>query len=262
LFGNNQKGKGSEKQLPYNKRILITGANGFIGRTISPYLHQLGYNLRSFDRTKSASIVDSYIGDLTDFQPLLEAANDIDCIIHLAAQSDDADFITKLLPSNVVGLYHVLEAARIANVKNLIFASSCQVADLVGKKEIISVYDRFPTNHYGLTKLWAEDMAQMYANNFGIDILVVRLGWVVRSLSEIELMETLPGGKELFLSHNDLRELFRCILGSSLPTYGIVYAFSKQREPEIFDMDPSRRLLGYEPLNTFPDGLDFLSDSK
>ena len=242
---------------PSFKKILITGSNGFIGRTISPYLAQCGYTLRSYDRVKSECIEDSFEGDLTDLKSLQKAVNNVDCIIHLAACSEDADFISKLVPSNVIGVFNVFEAARISGVKRLMFASSCQSADLVGKKDHISINDRFPTDHYGLTKLWAEDMAQMYSMRFGIAVLVIRLGWVVRSLIEFEHMKSLPGGKELFLSHNDLREFFRCCLYSPPTPFSIFYAFSKQKEPEIFDMEPSRKLLNYEPSDSFPNGLDF-----
>ena len=242
---------------PSFEKILITGSNGFIGRTISPYLEQCGYTLRSYDRAKSRCIEDSFEGDLTDFKSLHKAVNDVDCIIHLAACSDDDDFISKLVPSNVIGVFNIFEAAKIAGVKRVIFASSCQAADLVGEREQISVNDRFPTDHYGLTKLWAEDLAQMYSRCFGIAVLVTRLGWVVRSLFDYELMRSLPGGRELFLSHNDLREFFRCCLHSPITPFSIVYAFSKQRDPEIFDMEPSRRLLNYEPIDSFPSGLDF-----
>jgi len=245
------------KGWPSFERILITGSNGFIGRTISPYLAKCGYILRGFDRAKSECIEDSFEGDLADLKSLQKAVNDVDCIIHLAACSDDADFISKLVPANVIGVFNVFEAARIAGVKRIIYASSCQVADLVGKKEHISVNDRFPTDHYGLTKLWGEDLAQMYSMRFGIGALVIRIGWVVRSLTEFEHMNSLPGGKDLFLSHNDLREFFRCCLCSPFIPFSIVYALSKQKEPRIFDMEPARRLLNYEAIDSFPSGLDF-----
>lgn len=245
------------REQPSFEKILITGSNGFIGRTISPYIEQCGYTLRSYDRIQSNLIEDSFQGDLTDFKALEKAVKDVDCVIHLAACSDDADFISKLVPSNVIGIFNVFEAARIAGVNRVILASSCQSADLVGKKKCISIKDRFPTDHYGLTKLWAEDMAQMYSRRFGISVIVIRLGWVVRSLSEFEYMKSMPGGKELFLSHNDLRKFFRCCLHSQITPFDIVYAFSRQQEPEIFDMEPSKRLLGYEPVDYFPNGLDF-----
>ena len=47
--------------------------------------------------------------------------------MHLAATPDDADFLTELLPNNVVGVYNVFEAARLAGVRRMILASSGQV---------------------------------------------------------------------------------------------------------------------------------------
>lgn len=215
------------------RKILITGYSGFVGRAISPYLEASGYELRGYDLYRSDFITDSFEGDLTDLERLKQAADGVDCIIHLAACSDDADFISELVPANVVGAFNVFEAAKSAGVKNLILASSCQVADLFGRKKYISVEDRFPTNHYGLTKLWAEDLAQMYSRNFGIAVLAVRLGWVVRSPVEFNEMKSTPGGKELFLSHNDLRRFFGCCLRAKLSPFSIVYAFSKQKNLKL-----------------------------
>lgn len=239
------------------QRVLVTGSSGFIGRTISPYLSDCGIALRSFDRKGSEFIEDAFEGNLEDLESLQHAAEGVDCIIHLAACSDDADFISHLVPSNVIGLFNTFEAARLSGVKRVIFASSCQAVDLVGRRKRISVKDRFPTDNYGLTKLWAEDLGQMYSWRFGLSVLVVRLGWVVRSLAELDQMTSVPGGKELFLSHNDLRKFFYCSLHAVATPFDVVYAFSKQEPGEIFDMEPARRLLGYEPDDVYPNGLDF-----
>ena len=59
---------------------------------------------------------------------MLERAMDgIQCLVHLAATPDDDDFLTQLLEPNIAGLYHVMEAARLARVRRIILASSGQV---------------------------------------------------------------------------------------------------------------------------------------
>jgi len=95
----------------------------------------------------------------------------------LAAFPEVADFASQLVTSNVLGLYNTLEAARLASVKRIILASSCQEAFLRNTPKPIKVKERFPLNHYGLTKLWAEDMGQMYSRRRGLSVLAVRLGW-------------------------------------------------------------------------------------
>lgn len=241
----------------YGSRIvLVTGASGFIGRQICPYLESRGYYLRSFDQSPSGIVKDEFEGLLEDLSALRRAATGVDTIIHLAACSDDADFVTHLVPSNLIGLYHVFEVARLEGVRKLVLASSCQVADLVGNRPKITVEDRFPTNLYGLTKLWAEDMGRMYSWRYGLPVLAVRIGWVVRSLSELKQMNEMPGSKELFLSHRDLKEFFHCCLQADVFSFETIYAFSNQVPVELYDMEPTKRIINYEPQDVFPNGLD------
>lgn len=59
------------------------------------------------------------------------------------------------------GLYHVCAAAVTAGVQRLVIASSLQVIIGLGKKGLIRVEDgAAPTNHYALTKVWAEDLGE------------------------------------------------------------------------------------------------------
>lgn len=234
------------------QKILITGSSGLIGKQICPYLSSHGFSLRGFDRKPLGMIDEEIKGQLEDLAALRCAAAGVDTIIHLAACSDDADFVTNLVPSNVIGLYNTFEAARLENIHNFIFASSCQAADLQGRCSEITVEDRFPTDHYGLTKLWAEDLGRLYSWRFGLSVLVVRLGWVLRSKSELKKMLQTPGGKELFLSYRDLKEFFNCTLRMHPKTaFSIIYALSRQINREIFDMKPTRDLIGFEPKDIF-----------
>jgi nucleoside-diphosphate-sugar epimerase len=238
-----------------HQRVLVTGASGFIGRQICPFLECKGLTLHALDRRSPRVVADSVDGNLEDLLALRRAAVGVDAIIHLAACRDDADFVTRLVPSNVVGLYHALEAARLEGVSRFIFASSCQVADLAEGGQKITVHDRHPTDHYGLTKLWGEDMVEMYSRRYGIAALSARLGWVVRDEREFDEMRELPHGPRLFLSRRDVRDFFYRAVTAPLARYAVVYAFSRQLGGEIFDMEPTRRLLGFEPGDTFPEAV-------
>jgi len=232
-------------------RVLVTGASGAIGRLICPFLQVHGFKLRAFDRSPGTTVEDSVCGCLEDLTSLRMAARGMDAIIHLAACADEADFVSRLVPSNVIGLYNAFEAARLEGVPRFILASSCQTADLVGRRELITVHDRFPTDLYGLTKLWAEDMGRMYSYRYGLSVLAARLGWVVRSQAELDEMMSIPGGTALFLSHRDVKNFFLCALRADPVPFAIAYAFSKQ-QPEIFDVTVSQTLLRFTPSDTFP----------
>lgn len=236
-------------------RILITGASGFIGRLLCPYLTAQGYRLRSFDRSSAAGLIDAYQGNLEDLSALRQATRGVDTLIHLAACADEADFVTHLVPANVIGLYNTFEAARLEGVRRFILASSCQAADLVGHRTHIYTYDRFPTDHYGLTKLWAEDMGALYSRRYHLPVLAIRLGWVVRTRNELARMVALPGGRQLFLSHRDTQRFFLHCLQADFAGFHVLYAFSQQAPERLFDMEPTHQLLGYEPQDVFPNGL-------
>ena len=235
-------------------RVLVTGAAGAIGRLICPFLEVHGFILRAFDRSPGGGVKDTVCGCLEDLPALRGAARGMDAVIHLAACADEADFVSRLVPSNVIGVYNAYEAARLEGVPRFILASSCQTADLVGQRETITVHDRFPNDHYGLTKLWAEDMGQMYSRRYGISVLVARLGWVVRSQDDLDEMVSTPGGTALFLSHRDVERFFLCALRAAPAPFAIAYAFSKQN-PEVFEMSASKDLLCFTPCDRFPDGL-------
>ena len=243
-------------------RILVTGSGGFIGRLICDDLDRRGYRLRGFDRTPPGRLQEEHRGDLTQIESLRVAMRDCDTLIHLAACADEAPFLKELLPANVIGLYNLLEAACETGLQRLILAGSCQAADLVGRKRPITVEDRFPTDHYGLTKLWLEDMVRLYVHKYQISALVLRLGWVLRSAAEWRLMQELPGGRELYLGHGDVYRLFEAALQSPFKGFHVVHAFSKQEPTEHFDMQPTRALLGFEPRDAYPQGLAYEDHPK
>ena len=236
-----------------NESILVTGASGYIGSRVCAYFRQLGYEVIGYDRVVNKQQNFIIQGDINDFEKLCDAAKKASIMIHLAACPDDADFKGCLVPENVLGLYHAMEAARLEGIQNVIFASSCRVANLVHAKSYIGVDDRYPTDFYGLTKLWGEDMLKMYSSRYGINALGVRLGWVIRNKQEKELMCKYPEGRLLYLSENDMLNFFHCAVKARPSCYATVYALSRQCNGELFEMSYSRELIGFEPTDMYVD---------
>jgi nucleoside-diphosphate-sugar epimerase len=106
------------------KAVLVTGSTGRIGRAVSAELVARGHRVRGFDRVPSPALADAVVGDVANPDALARALAGMDTVVHLAATPDEADFLTCLLPNNVVGLYHVLEAARHARLARLVLVSS------------------------------------------------------------------------------------------------------------------------------------------
>jgi len=238
-------------------KILITGSSGAIGKTISPYLESQGYFIRGFDKNPDQELCEFIQGDIEDYSDLRLAMKGINTVIHLAACSDDAaDFMTQLLFANVIGTYNILEAASKESVDQVILASSIHAISLPPQNGNVNrSTDRSPTSHYGLTKLWAEDMGEMYSRLYGLSIIAARIGWFVKNLTELEEIKNTTKGKEMFVSHNDLKRFFLCCLQKTHISFSILYALSKQSDGEIFDMQATKRLIDFEPHDTFPNGI-------
>src|SRR4051812_18447881 len=143
------------------RRVLVTGSTGAIGQPLCRYLLQRGHAVRGFARRPTPGLDDYVVGDLSDREAVRRAAAGMDTIVHLGAYPNPADFIAVLLQPNVVGLYHVCEAAVEFAVRRLVLASSVQVISghrfPAGADRPVRVEDGpAPTNHYALTKAWAE----------------------------------------------------------------------------------------------------------
>src|ERR1700677_2808244 len=107
--------------------VLVTGSAGRIGQAVVRELASRGHAVRGFDRVPSAAVTQDVVGNLTDVAAVERALRGVGTLVHLAATPDDADFLKELVPNNIIGVYHVFEAARAAGVKRMILASSGQV---------------------------------------------------------------------------------------------------------------------------------------
>ncbi len=155
--------------------VLVTGASGAIGQPVCNELERRGHRVRGFDRSPPPAIGDFVLGDIEEHEAVDAACEGVDTLIHLAANPDDAPFETLLGP-NVRGLFNVLDVARARKLRRVILASSVQVVG-VGRNEATA--ERLPTNHYALTKLWAEQMGEMYSRVYGLSVIAARIGWMV-----------------------------------------------------------------------------------
>ncbi len=245
------------------KRILLTGAAGVIGQTIAPALIARGHAVRGFDRNPMPELPDAVVADLTDRPAIDRAMEGIDTLLHLAAFPNDADFMGKLLEPNVIGLHHVVESAILAGVKRIVLASTVQV--VVGKpaghEGPAGTDVHWPINHYALTKLWAECLGEMTARVHGIEVIAARISWFVRNASEAARVNNLKH-RAMYLSHGDARRFFTRAVEASLPAgdkpFYLVYAAGPGYDGRVYyDLEPSRRVLGYEPRDQFPNGLGF-----
>ena len=259
------------------QRILVTGAAGRLGRAAVKALVARGHTVLGFDLRPTPGLPESQsvVGTLQDGELLNRSAVGVDAIIHLAATPDDArfprgdppddgdNFLAELVPNNIVGGYHVLEAARKAGVKRVILASSGQVVDGyvdAGRTPVLADWPTHPKYLYASTKVFLEALGQGYAHAHGMQVLAVRLGWCPRDMRQVAQIAASPEDQDAFLSPGDARRFFACAVeAAELPTFAPVFVTSLPLGKVLYDLAPAKELVGFVPQDSWPTGAEEFS---
>ena len=242
-------------------RVLVTGSSGAVGKVLVPELLSRGHFVRGLDLKPSSGVQEMLVGSIADAELVARASEGIDVLVHLAAEPNDCDFLSRLVPANMVGLYNVLSSAARSKIKRYVLASSVQTIDAlerpVGRRLMVSD-GVAPRNHYGLTKVWLEEMCRMYARMNQASAVCVRLGWMPRTADEASRIRNSKNAPTVYISPTDAGRLFRACVESNNPAAGqtlVVYGTSKSDPDKGFDYQTAVDQLGYDPQHTFPEGM-------
>ena len=176
--------------------VLITGggllgaqtAAKFVARGDTPVLYDIAYNWRYLEATVDTTKVKTVVGDVLDLPLLLDTIKEekIDRIIHTASLLDSAVRERPFtgVRTNVLGMMNVLEAARVMDLKRVIFTSSVMVQsgardsleDGLYKEDFpMRCLTNMPVNIYGCTKLMSEYLGLHYYKSYGVDFAALRV---------------------------------------------------------------------------------------
>ena len=239
------------------KKVLITGMSGLIGGLLRAHLEDVGgYELTALNR-RPVDGVTSVQADISDLDAIMPAFQGQDVVVHLAAHLGD-DPWESVERVNLKGTYNVYEAARLAGVRRVVFASS---GATIRGYDRVSPYDALtsgryedapkscsmithemtrPAGLYGVSKVWGEALGRHYSDAHGLSIICVRIGSVPR--------ENRPRTRReysVYLSHRDVAEmLYLCIEAPDDLKYDIFFATSNKRWG-FRDLEHPREVIGY-----------------
>jgi len=167
-----------------NKTILVTGGAGYIGSHVCKKLYKNGYNPVTFDNLvyghkEAVRWGDLFTGDLINESSISDAFNKYKpaAVIHFAAYAYVGESVknpAKYYKNNFIGTFNLLEAMRSAEVKNIVFSSTCATYGIPEKTPIEENFTQNPINPYGKTKLFIEQMLKDYDNSYGIHNIALR----------------------------------------------------------------------------------------
>ena len=236
------------------RKILITGAAGRIGSAFwQAYDDKSDLRLADLDVSTLAQSAQPFALDISVQASCLEACEGIHTVIHLAADPHpDADFMSSLLPVNIVGTYNMLFAAKAQGCKRFIFASSAQAIE--GYPKGVQVQEWMapkPGNLYGVSKAFGEALASMYANDGQMTTIAVRI-------ANVAIFH--PGEKHshrdvaAFISIRDVVALLNKCVEAELSGFHVIHGVSDNRYKRL-SIDKTRTVVGYTPLD---DGFEIL----
>lgn len=173
------------------KKILITGADGFIGSHLTEELVRQGHDVRAFVLYNSFNSwgwldsapqeilkdLDVFSGDVRDPYGVKQAMSGCDVVLHLAAliaipysyHSPDT-----YVDTNIKGTLHILQAARELNVEKVVHTSTSEV---YGTARFVPITEEHPLHGqspYSASKIGADQMALSFYSSFGLPVSVIR----------------------------------------------------------------------------------------
>ena len=173
------------------KKVLVTGADGFIGSHLTESLLEKGYEVKAFTMYNSFNTwgwldtlpkeklkeIEIFSGDVRDPNGVREAMKGIDGIFHLAAliaipfsyHSPDS-----YVDTNIKGTLNVLQTARELETERIMITSTSEV---YGTAQYVPIDEKHPfqgQSPYSATKIGADRLAESFYRSFGLPISIVR----------------------------------------------------------------------------------------
>ncbi|MGZ4281041.1 MAG: GDP-mannose 4,6-dehydratase [Gaiellaceae bacterium] len=173
------------------RRVLVTGAGGFIGSHLAETLARAGASVRAFVRYTSRGdhgwleltdpdrrdAIEVFRGDLVNPEAVSGALEGCEFVFHLGALIPipySYRHPREFVEANVVGTLNVLEAARRAEPARVVHTSTSEVYGTAQTVPIEEEHPLHPQSPYAATKVGADQVALSYQRSFGTPVAIVR----------------------------------------------------------------------------------------
>ena len=171
------------------KKILVTGAFGFIGSHLVEFLTSKGYNVIAFDRynidndygwlnnSRYKKDIEFCLADIRDYDSVYKSLSKASSVFHLAALIGiPYSYISPLayIRTNIEGTYNILESAKNLNIKNIILTSTSEVYGSAIEKPIKESHRLVGQSPYSASKISADQIGLSYFNSFDLPIKIAR----------------------------------------------------------------------------------------
>jgi uronate dehydrogenase len=224
----------------------MTGAAGRIGTFLRPELAgKYKLRLSDIDPITDLKTGESFMrGDISKMADALRITRGVDAVVHFGGQSGENDW-DHILSANIVGFYNILEAARVNGVKRFLVATSNHAVGFYRCDQTVdhAVYPK-PDSRYGVSKVFNEALASLYADRYGMEMFCMRIGNVNhRPIDRRRLA--------IWISGRDMAQLVTIGLEHPDLHFEIVYGISDNQRA-WFDNTNAHRL-GYRPQDRSED---------
>jgi len=222
------------------KTILMTGAAGRIGTFLRPELAGK-YKLRLSDINPIRDLKpgETFVrADISKMSDALKVTKGVDAVVHFGGQSGEHDW-EHILSANIIGFYNTLEAARRNGVKRFLVATSNHAVGFYPITKTIDhrVYPK-PDSRYGVSKVFNEALASLYADRYGMQMFCMRIGNVNRAPIDRRRLA-------IWISARDMAQLVTIGIERPNLQFEVVYGISDNART-WFDNTNAYRM-GYQP---------------
>lgn len=226
-------------------RVLVTGAAGSLGRVVTVGLTDRGHDVVGLDLVPApeGTTFAWHEADCADGDAVAAvfAEERLDAVVHLAGVPEEAP-LTEELTSHVITTAALLDAMVAHRVQRMVYASSNHAVGRTPRAEGELTEHALPRpdTYYGVGKVAAEALLQLFADRHGIDAVACRIGSFLEEPTTLRALST-------WLSHDDGVRMVEAALTAPAPGFAVLYGISANTRA-WWDLEPGRRL-GYEPLD-------------